>query len=368
MTNTAELLDEDDIELMLPNVTARYMLIEQVGDESGYGAVWLARDFWLNGRKVAIKLSDKDLSQEVLLCRDVEGQTVRIFDYFKGEGSWNAYAMEWLEKPWLTLSTWIDTHKYRQHDLQHYFDCFEIIHDTLRGLKDIHGRPYSREGRYVHADIKPANLFFLCQPKKRPNTVFRMPSHQDMVKIIDMGVSTERGSLKKGATQGYDYQKTDKSRPGNDLYALGIVFLELLSGDRPSDDIMAHKARIKSFVATYSSGSQYVDDLAVELARQCARAATHPTITARSLLAWLEEKLFELNEASLLLLRSIHHHVPGPLMKDELASATFHDMASYFGWQNQTVGRIDFLKEMIADMYAQGLLVREGGSYRYFVR
>ncbi len=31
-------------------------------------------------------------------------------------------------------------------------------------------------------------------------------------------------------------------------------------------------------------------------------------------------------------------------------------------------GRIAFLKEMIADMYEQGLLVREDGSYRYFVR
>lgn len=368
MTNTAEQLDQDDIELVLPNVTERYVLIEKVGEESGFGAVWRARDFWLNRRNVAIKVSDKDLSQEVLLCRDVEGQTVRIFDYFKGEGSWNAYAMEWLEKPWLTLSGWIKTHKYRQHDLQHYFDCFEIIHDALRGLKDIHGRPYSREGRYVHADIKPANMFFLCQPKKRPNSVFRMPAHQDMVKIIDMGVSTESGSLKKGATPEYDYQKTDVSRPGNDLYALGIVFLELLSGDRPSDDIMAHKARIKSFVATCSSGSQYVDDLAVEFARLCARAAAQLTITARSLQDWLDEQLFELNEASLLLLRSIHHHQRGALMKEELASAVFPDMAGYFGWQNQTVGRIAFLKEMIADMYEQGLLVREDGSYRYFVR
>lgn len=367
MSNAARQLDLTEIYDLFPLVNERFDLEQPIGEPSGFGAVWLAYDRWLD-REVALKISKADLSSEVLLCRDIEGQTVRIYDYFRGEKPWNAYSMELLDTSWRTLSSWIAAHDYRGQDLQHYFDCFEVIYDALRGLVAIHGRPYSREGRYVHADIKPANLFFLCQPKKRPNTVFRMPVHQDMVKIIDMGISTRRGEFNFCGTPAYDYPHKLESRQGHDLYSLGLTFLELLTGELPDHATMDHKARIKAFIAVHSSGSQYIDDLAVELARQCARAATQPAITARSLLAWLDDVLFDLSEANLLLLRAIHLHVPAGLKKDDLASAVFPHMAGYFGWQNQTAGRIEFLKEMIADMYGQGLLLREDGSYRYFIR
>ncbi|MCD5329926.1 serine/threonine protein kinase [Chromobacterium piscinae] len=367
MGNAARKLDVIEIHNLFPQINLRFDLEEQIGEPSGFGAVWLAYDRWLD-REVALKISQTDLSSEILLCRDIEGQTVRIYDYFRGENGWHAYSMELLHSSWRTLSSWIETHRYREHDLQHYFDCLEVMYDALRGLAAIHGRPYSREGRYVHADIKPANLFFLCQPKKRPNTVFRMPAHQDMVKIIDMGISTQRGGYNNAGTPAYDYPYKQDCRPGHDLYSLGLTFLEMLSGTLPTHHTMEHKTRITTFVTAASSGSAFIDNLAIELARQCARAATQLAITARSLLAWLDEKLFELNEANLLLLRSIHHHLLGAMKKDELASAAFPYMAAYFGWKNQTVGRIEFLKVMIADMYAQGLLVRDGSSYRYFVR
>ena len=369
MANHAEKLGKAQIKTLLPAMAERFVLQGQgpIGEPSGFGAVWQATDKWLD-REVAIKISRSDLSDEISLCRDIEGQTVRIFDYFRGEGGWNAYAMELLEAPWMTLSSFIEQHKYKANDLQHYFDCFEIVYEALQGLTDIHGRPYSRKGRYVHADIKPANLFFLCQPKKRANTVFRMPDHEPMLRIIDLGISTPRGELNFAGTPAYDYPKKLEARVGHDLYSLGITFLELLTGELPDHSVMEHKARIRTFVAQQSSGSHFVDEIAIELARICARAATQPGITARSVLDELYSRVFEVNPRYLLTLRAINKGLEQGLKKSDLAEYLFPKLSAFYGWQNRTEGRIDQLKGLIGDMYEQQMLLRESGSQRYFVR
>lgn len=370
MANQASSLKKAEIQRLLPELSKRFALWGSgpIGEPSGFGAVWRALDNWLD-REVAIKVSNTDLSEEILLCRDIEGQTVRIFDYFRGEGDWNAYAMELLASPWVTLSSFIDNHDYNKPDtLQHYFDCFEIVYETLRGLAEIHGRPYSRQGRYVHADIKPANLFFLREPKKRANTVFRMPAHEDAVKIIDMGISTPRGELNWRGTPAYDYPGKLEARQGHDLYSLGITFLEMLSGCSPDHETMAHKARIRAFVAGCSSGCQFIDNLAVELARRFARAATQPNISARKLLKYLDEALFEQNSVYWLTLRAVNKTLKNSQKKDELAAHLLPMLAPYYGWINHTAGRLDFLKGLITDMYEKGMLVRDGNSHRYFVR
>lgn len=369
MANHAEKLRKADIQLLLPALTERFVLRGRgpIGERSGFGAVWKALDSWLD-REVAVKISHSDLSDEIVLCRDIEGQTVRIFDYFRGEDGWNAYVMELLERPWITLSKFIDQHKYKENDLQHYFDCFEIVYEALLGLADIHGRPYSRKGRYVHADIKPANLFFLCQPKKRANTVFRMPVHEEMLRIIDLGISTPRGELNFAGTPAYDYPKKLEARVGHDLYSLGITFLELLTGARPDHSVMEHKARIRAFVAQQSSGSHFVDELSIELARMCARAATQASITARSVLNDLDSQIFEVNPLYWLALRAINKGLSQGLKKSDLAEYLFPQLAAFYGWQNRTEGRIEQLKGLVGDMYEQKMLLREGSSLRYFVR
>jgi serine/threonine protein kinase len=364
MANSAKYLRKSDIEGLFPAMCQRFALRgkKPIGEPSGFGAVWVALDTWLD-REVAIKLSDTDLSDEIVLCRDIEGQTVRIFDYFRGEGEWNAYAMELLQAPWMTLSSFIGKHKYKPNDLQHYFDCFEIVYDVLQGLNDIHGRPYSRKGRYVHADIKPANLFLYCRTKKHRNTVFRMPVHDQVMKIIDMGISTERGELNLSGTPAYDYPKKLEARPGHDLYALGVMFLEMLGGELPEHETMAHKARIAKSVSVVSSGSKFVDDLAIELIRKCARAAAQPNISAANIIDFLDKKLFDLDPAILLSLRAINKKPENKLSKNEMAEFLFYELSGFYGWSNRTAGRIDALKTFIADIYDRNVLVRDGHSY-----
>lgn len=373
MANHAEKLSKAQIKTLLPAMAERFVLQGQgpIGEPSGFGAVWQATDKWLD-REVAIKISRSDLSDEISLCRDIEGQTVRIFDYFRGEGGWNAYVMELLKRPhWITLSAFIEEHKYKVNDLQHYFDCFEVLYAALEALADIHGRPYSRDGRFVHADIKPANMFLLSKPKKHANTVFRMPEHKSMLRIIDMGISTVRGELDKGGTPDYDYRYHKGEmlvRQGHDLYSLGITFLELLTGELPDHSVMEHKARIRAFVAQQSSGSHFVDELAIELARKCARAATQVGVTARSVLSELYSQVFEVNPLYWLTLRAINKGLEQGRKKSDLAEYLFPKLSAFYGWKNCTAGRIDQLKGLIGDMYEQEMLLREGSSQRYFVR
>ncbi len=370
MANSARNLVKTDIEGIFPDLTKRFALRgrKPIGEPSGFGAVWKALDTWLD-REVAIKISNTDLSDEILLCRDIEGQTVRIFDYFRGEDGWNAYAMELLTSPWITLSSFIEDHNYtKAHNLQHYFDCFEIVYDILHGLTEIHGRPYSRQGRYVHADIKPANLFFLCKPKKRGNSVFRMPAHDEFIKIIDMGISTNRGELNLSGTPAYSYPGKFEARQGHDLYSLGVVFLEMLGGELPEHEVMEHKTRIKKLVMECSSGCQYIDDIAVELARQCARAACQPNITVQKLMDYLDDVLFELDSTYLLTLQAINKNIDTGIKKDELAELLLPHLAKHYGWKNHTASRINFLKSLLTEMYEQKMLVRIGNSHSYFVR
>jgi serine/threonine protein kinase len=363
MTNAASALTKIQVGEIFPHVAARYRLLGQkpIGEPSGFGAVWKARDLWL-GREVALKFSNSDMADELRLCRDIEGQTVRVFDYFRADAGWNAYAMELLESPWMSVSGFIRNHRYKPGDLQHYFDCFEIVRSLLSGLSQIHGRAYSREGRFVHADIKPDNLFLLLVPKKRADTVFRMPSAESLVKILDMGISTESGSALSGYTPAYSSGKK-VARPGVDLYAVAVTFLELLTGERPSRTTMGHKARIRAFIRQMPSGSAYIDELVAEFASNCATAYSRSGETVRVHVRYLENQVFSINGFDLTVLRAISKNFPDGAKKGDLAECLFGIVAPSRGWQKQTEQRVEWLKEIVTRLYQKHMLILRGQRY-----
>jgi eukaryotic-like serine/threonine-protein kinase len=365
MNNPASDLRKGQLYELFPTIAERYELhgTKAIGAASGFGAVWRANDNWLN-RNVALKFSNSDLSDELCLCRDIEGQTVRIFDYFRSEDGWNAYAMELLEEPWISLSQFIEKRSYKPHDLQHCFDCFEIARSILNGLAQIHGRPYSRTGCFVHADIKPDNMFLMLRPKRQAYSVFRMPAEDVLVKIIDMGISTARGDPLPGCTPAYSRKPIPcEARPGVDLYALAVTFLEMLTRVRPSKHTMGHKTRIRSFVAGHSSGSCFIDNLVVNFSNHCAKAWTQPAFSARKLLVSLEENLFAIDALRLLILRRLNKGMTAGLTKAALADFLFDTFAAYYGWRKKTELRIKYIKDVITEMYCSGMLLRSGHCY-----
>jgi len=363
MTNAASALKKTEIRKIFPAIDERYELLgsKPIGAASGFGAVWKATDKWL-GRDVALKFSNQDMTDELSLCRDIEGQTVRVYDYFRSDNCWNAYAMELLDSPWISVSGFIKHHKYKIGDLQHYFDTFEIAQSLLSGLGHIHGRPYSRAGRFVHADVKPDNLFLRLLPKKRPRTVFRLPAAATLVKIIDMGISTENGHYLMGHTPDYSPKKP-YARRGVDFYAVAVTFLELLTGKRPSKEVLGHKARIRAFVEKMSSGSVYFDEVAIEFARNCATASTRPGETARVHTRHLEDYVFGLDGLELIAIRAICKNYPDGASKSILADFLFGILAPTKQWKNQTEYRIEAMKEMVKNLYLNEELVLRGQTY-----
>ena len=107
----------------------------------------------------------------------------------------------------------------------------DIIAQTCHGLDVVHRRGI------VHRDLKPANLF-----------ITKRASGADLVKVLDFGIAKLRrleGSAeatKTGAALGTAYYMSPEQARGekdigarSDIYALGVIFYELLSGQRPHD-------------------------------------------------------------------------------------------------------------------------------------
>lgn len=108
-------------------------------------------------------------------------------------------------------------------------DALAIVLPAMRGVAALH-----RQG-VVHRDLKPDNIF-LCATQDASYAA---------VKVLDLGISHEASSVngqltKTGALLGTPaYMPLEQLRgerdvgPGVDIYALGVVLYEALSGARP---------------------------------------------------------------------------------------------------------------------------------------
>jgi serine/threonine-protein kinase len=189
----------------------------------GMGEVWQAKDELIQ-RQVAIKvLKEEYLSDPSFLERfrtearsaaRVEHEGIaNVYDY--GEDSSSAYLVMELV-PGESLSRVIEREK-KLRDAK----VLDIIAQTARALAAAHSRGL------IHRDIKPGNL--LITPDGR-------------VKITDFGIArvgdqvplTKTGQVMGTVQYLAPEQATGKvSTPATDLYSLGVVAYEALSGRRP---------------------------------------------------------------------------------------------------------------------------------------
>ena len=94
----------------------------------------------------------------------------------------------------------------------------DIIGQTCRGLQAAHSRGL------VHRDLKPSNIFVM---------------EDDSVKIIDFGVARLVGANTVAAVGGTplymspEQIRRDQCNPQSDLFSLGVICYEALSGKRP---------------------------------------------------------------------------------------------------------------------------------------
>jgi len=198
-----------------------FEILEQIG-EGGMGVVYRAR-YVVNGRQVALKMVPSEIADKTALARferELEVlKTLRhpnIVRCFGGvcEDKRRFYAMELLEGGSLE----------DQLQAKKRFPWDQVVQ---YGLQMCAALACSHEKGVIHRDVKPSN--FLLTPSGQ-------------VKLSDFGlasVSTAHKITASGKTAGtFLYMAPEQIRghevtPRTDLYALGCVLFELVTGDVP---------------------------------------------------------------------------------------------------------------------------------------
>uniref|UniRef100_A0A0E0JXD1 RING-type E3 ubiquitin transferase n=1 Tax=Oryza punctata TaxID=4537 RepID=A0A0E0JXD1_ORYPU len=124
----------------------------------------------------------------------------------------------------------------------HWFLRFQIIFDVSCGLAFLHGR---KPEPIVHRDLKPANILL------NKNYVGKI-GDAGFAKLISDLVPDWQTEYKETIIAGTlyymdpEYQQTGTVRPKSDLFALGVIILQMLTGKRPNGLIVSAENAIRN--------------------------------------------------------------------------------------------------------------------------
>lgn len=207
----------------------RHRIVRHIAS-GGMGHVFLAQHMTLGGF-VAVKILFAGTGENTLLYFRNEARLlsrlrhpniVSVFDFATMRSGDCYMVMEWL--PGVDLGTFITAHGALDPKR-----ALWILTQLAAAVDFVHSRGV------MHRDIKPENVVF-C------------PSAHDVVKLLDFGVA-----IQCGAPRPSEYRKLVgtplymapeqangmPSSPSTDLYALGAVALELLTGNAPYERLSA---------------------------------------------------------------------------------------------------------------------------------
>lgn len=206
-----------------------YQVIHPLGSGT-MGEVYLARKLDGEGEHVAIKIlvehhndaSLKRFKQEAHIMAQLRHpHIVSILDYGLFYNETPFIVMEYVHGESLAV------HLARHHSLT-WQQSLEAILPIAQGLESLHERGF------VHRDLKPDNI--LCAHKRRLE-----------IKLVDFGVARNTNPkeafiiTRAGALVGTPAYMSpeqlfgEESSPQSDLFALGVIWFELLTGQIPYD-------------------------------------------------------------------------------------------------------------------------------------
>ncbi len=209
----------------------RYEVLEEIG-RGGMGIVYLGRDTRLD-RKVAIKVLPEAFStdDEIIARFDREARAMAVLDhpnvvpvYDTGrQGHFNYFVMKFLDGH--TVAERLEDYRADKGTLYTPEEVRQIIMQACRGLGHAH-----KKGM-VHRDVKPGNI---------------MVGPEGHVTIMDFGIVKApvggEALTRTGIVFGTpEYMAPEQAqgegdpRPESDLYSLGVVAYEMLTGDPPFD-------------------------------------------------------------------------------------------------------------------------------------
>jgi len=281
----------------LPDRIGRYEILSLLG-QGGYAKVYKAR---LSGpmgftKTVAIKVTSapaaenskqvKALVNEARVCgRMQHPNIIEVYEFGRWERQY-FIAMEYIQG--IPLDELIDA-TVRAGDTLSVGLAIDVLSQTCRGLRYAHDLT-DEEGNHhqvIHRDLKPANL---------------MLATANMVKIMDFGIAKSALQLTmtmEGFTKGTPMYMSpeqvagDPLTPASDIYTLGIVLYEMLTGARlfAADSLMnviekVSKSDVREDLQRHAA---VLDPVLPILERALARDPGERFVSAQAMLEALED-------------------------------------------------------------------------------
>ncbi len=233
-------------------VSDRYEIIEKIG-AGGMSDVFKARDHIL-GRNVALKVLKQEFAADVNFVTKfrTEAQSaaglehpniVNIYDVGSEEGIY-FIVMEYVEG--VTLKTYIE----KKVQLT-YKEAVSIAIQVGRGIEAAHAK------HIIHRDIKPQNILISTEGK---------------AKVTDFGIAraVSSNTISADVMGSVHYSSPEQARNGfvdgkSDIYSLGIVMYEMVTGRVPFDGDTTVAVAIQHLQEEMVPPSNYAPNLPVSL-------------------------------------------------------------------------------------------------------
>ena len=258
----------------------RYKLVEKIG-EGGMGEVWVAQQTAPVKRRVAVKLIRSGMNSRAFMTRfEQERQALALMDHPNIAKVFDAgttasgspfLVMEFVSGQ--SLTKFCDTGKLPTKARLELFAniCQAVQHAHQKGI--------------VHRDLKPANILVTVVDSK------------SIPKVIDFGVAKATGGKLTNETLATDIgaivgtleymapeqagSTTEDIDTRADIYSLGVILYELLTGLRPIDGERLRKAALSEMIRIIRE-----DDPS----RPSTRLSTHESLPSLAAMRQIEPK------------------------------------------------------------------------------
>ncbi|MBK8793061.1 MAG: tetratricopeptide repeat protein [Holophaga sp.] len=225
----------------------RYTLIEEIG-EGGMGSVWSAQQSEPVKRPVAVKLVKAGMDSKSVLARfEQERQALALMDHPNIAKVFDAgltptgqpfFVMELVDGQ--SLTRFCDEARLTARQRLELFVpiCLAVQHAHQKGI--------------VHRDLKPSNILVtLVDGKPTPKVIDFGVAKAAEGNQVDRSMATQQGAvigtLEYMAPEQAGFLGTDIDTRA-DIYSLGVILYELLTGQRPIDARRLKRATLTEMV------------------------------------------------------------------------------------------------------------------------
>ncbi len=233
-------------------IAGRYMVEEKIGS-GGMADVYKAKDCKL-GRDVAVKILKSEFAVDANFVSKFRAEAqaaaglehpniVNVYDVGTQNGLY-FIVMEYIAG--ITLKSYI-----AKKGRLNYRETLSIAIQAARGIQAAHAK------NIIHRDIKPQNIIISSDGK---------------VKVTDFGIAraASEDTIHSDVMGSVHYASPEQARNGyvsnrSDIYSLGIVMYEMVTGHVPFDGDSAVEVAIKHLQDEMVPPSTYASDLPVSL-------------------------------------------------------------------------------------------------------